>query len=76
LDPLFQENKTNIHTHKKIKAETKTRRQDVQTSSRRVESYPMNYSGQMDAKAKGKNMSERENEQTAPPRRVETYPMN
>ena len=49
----------------------------MQTASpRRVESYPMNYSGQKDAKAKSENMIERENEQTAPPRRVESYPMN
>jgi hypothetical protein len=52
-------------------------RQRVQTaSSRRVESYPMNYSGQKEAKTKSENMTWRENEQTASPRRVESYPMN
>jgi hypothetical protein len=49
----------------------------VQTASpRRVESYPMKYSGQKDAKAKSENMTWRENEQTASPRRVESYLIN
>jgi hypothetical protein len=49
----------------------------VQTSSsRRVETYPMKYSGQKDAKAKSENMTWRENEQTASPRRVESYLIN
>ena len=41
------------HTHTQTKTEIKTRRQRVQTApSRRVESYPVKYSGQMDTRDK------------------------